>query len=64
MQAAAAEPRAACGWDPGAAPAALLLGVLASDARLAVRALRRDAAVASDVRVTSLLRSHELTADR
>ncbi len=40
MQAVAAEPRAAFGWDPGAAPAALLLGVLASDARLAVRALR------------------------
>jgi len=40
VQAVAAEPRAAFGWDPGAAPAALLLGVLASDARLAVRALR------------------------
>lgn len=44
VQTAAAAPHAACGWapsaDPLAKPPSLLLGVLASDARLAVRALR------------------------
>ena len=40
LQTAAAAPHAACGWAPSANPPCLLLGVLASDVRLAVRALR------------------------
>ncbi|KAK9840842.1 hypothetical protein WJX81_008459 [Elliptochloris bilobata] len=36
----AAAPHAACSWDPRVRPSGVLLGVLASDVRLAVRALR------------------------
>lgn len=40
QQVAAAEPHVPSGWDPSRQPAEVLLGVLASDVRLAVRSLR------------------------
>ena len=40
LQVAAGSAYPAAGWDPGAQPSTLLLGILSGDVRLAVRALR------------------------